>query len=388
MLRLKQQAKALHLSYEDVAKGAINARKEQEISSRVDLTKLTEDQRSLVASLAEIGPGGKVTLDIPGFGNITDLEATLKTNPNALAGALDKYQKDMNKSAADIQAEMISTAKSSLSVQEQMKNTLVAIQNQGIKSLEDRGKGTQMIEAMRQQTGAAGTDTETTIKNLKTTIDTQIDGISTEFTNFYRNLKTLTEAFVTASVAIAGTAATYLKTVVLNTGSAPYATPAPTVTAYYDVFIPSNGGNLISGSFGSLLSDGRDQMLLSPNISDFFKKYNEAENNLKSIGGPQTGGDLSLLYKQASAKPSESLTDLLTKTGSFPSGVSQINQKVEIGGKTEVVIDIRTNIPQNLVNEVLNTSQLKETIMTTVNNRLSAEFSDKLSNALITQKRG
>jgi hypothetical protein len=129
-------------------------------------------------------------------------------------------------------------------------------------------------------------------------------------------------------------------------------------------------------------------MLLSPNISDFFKKYNEAENNLKSIGSPKTGGDLSLLNKNAAAQPSQNLVDLLTKSSSFSPTNTEITQKVEIGGKTEVTLNINTNIPQNLINEVLNTAQLKETIMTTVNTRLSAEYSDKLSNAFITQKRG
>jgi len=112
------------------------------------------------------------------------------------------------------------------------------------------------------------------------------------------------------------------------------------------------------------------------------------ENILKSIGGPKSGGDLSLLYKNATAQPSQNLVDLLTKSSSFSPTNIEMTQKVEIGGKTEVTLNINTNIPQNLINEVLNTAQLKETIMTTVNTRLSAEYSDKLSNAFITQKRG
>ena len=397
MLRLRQQAKLLQLSYEEVAKGAINARKEQEIGDRVGgLSKLTEDQKSLVASLAEIGPGGKVTLDIPGFGNIADLEAALKSDPNALAGALDKYQKDMNKSEADIQAEMTSTAKSSLSVQEQMRNSLIAIQNQGIKTLEGKGTGTKMIEAIRNQTGADGTATEGEFTALKNQIDTNISGINIQFTNFYENLKTITNEFLQYSVWLSGELTQILKTKILDMDDPQYKkeTPEPgggtdpSASIAFDAFVPAGGGKMVTGSFGKFLGDTKDDMLLSPGIGDFFNKYNEAENNLKSIGGPKSGGDLSLLYKNATAEPSQNLVDLLTKSSSFSPTNTETTQKIEIGGKTEVTLNINTNIPQNLINEVLNTSQLKETIMNTVNTRLSAEFSDKLSNALITQKRG
>ena len=81
------------------------------------------------------------------------------------------------------------------------------------------------------------------------------------------------------------------------------------------------------------------------------------------------------------------LTNLMGKLQTS-TGPTEVKQTVEIGGKTEVTLNINTNIPQNLISQVLDASQLKETIMNTVNTRLSAEFSDKLSNALITQKRG
>jgi hypothetical protein len=78
----------------------------------------------------------------------------------------------------------------------------------------------------------------------------------------------------------------------------------------------------------------------------------------------------------------------MSKMSNISSGPSEIKQTVEIGGKTEVTLNINTNIPQNLISQVLDASQLKETIMNTVNDRLSAAYSDKLTNALITQKRG
>jgi hypothetical protein len=390
MLRLRQQAKILGLTYEEVAKGAINARKEQEIGARVGgLSKLTEDQRSLVASLAEIGPGGKVTLDIPGFGNIADLEAALKSDPNALAGALAKYQDDMNKTPVQIQTEMKDIALQTQSIQTQMSNTLISIQQQGIKTLENQGLGNTVLTALKNQTGLPGTDTESTFTDLKNKITTEMGTVTTELTNFYTGLKTLTNNVLTISVALAGYAATSLENVYTSLGGFTATTaPATPVPQQSDAFVPAGGGKMVSGSFGQFLGDTKDDLLLSPGIGDFFNKYNESENILKSIGGPKSGGDLSLLYKNAAAQPSQNLVDLLTKSSSFSPTNTEITQKVEIGGKTEVTLNINSNIPQNLINEVLNTAQLKETIMTTVNTRLSAEYSDKLSNAFITQKRG
>ena len=177
----------------------------------------------------------------------------------------------------------------------------------------------------------------------------------------------------------------------------------PTPTALFDAFIPAGGNRIVKSGFGELLPNVGDEMLFSPDISDFFAKYNESEKRLQEIGMPK-GGDLSMMYKNASATPTSSITnleyqnavaaptpsitDLMSKIGTISQPPMEVKQTVEIGGKTEVSLNINTNIPQNLISQVLDASQLKETIMNTVNTRLSAEFSDKLSNALITQKRG
>jgi hypothetical protein len=381
MLRLRQQADILGLSYEDVAKGAINARKEQEIMSKVDLDGLTEEQRGLVSSLAEIGPGGKVSIDLPGFEEGTRDLATLMQD-NSFIDALNQYNKDLGKNEQDLQTEMLQNAKNQLSVQDKQLATLITIQNQGI-----FGQGLDVGKTILK----AGED-----KTLYGAAKSSLDGLISEFNNSFSNVNNAIKgaydvqllAFTTFVATLKGLVDTTVASIQVTLGGITPPSPSPTVIVAQDAFVPANGGNLVTGAFGSLLSDGKDQMLLSPNISDFFKKYNEAENNLKSIGSPNTGGDLSLLYKNAAAQPSQNLVDLLTKSSSFSPTNTEITQKVEIGGKTEVTLNINSNIPQNLINEVLNTAQLKETIMTTVNTRLSAEYSDKLSNAFITQKRG
>ena len=381
MLRLRQQADILGLSYEDVAKGAINARKEQEIMSKgIDFKGLTEEQRGLVSSLAEIGPGGKVSIDLPGFDEAGKDLATLM-NDNTFIDALNQYNKDLGKSEQDLQTEMLQNAKNQLSVQDKQLATLITIQNQGIFG-QGLDVGKTILKAGEDKTlyGAAETSLNGLIREFKNSFDNANSSIKTAyefqlatFTTFIATLKALVDTTV-ASIQV-------------TLGGITPPSPNPTVKVS-DAFVPAGGGKMVTGSFGKFLGDTKDDMLLSPGIGDFFNKYNESENILKSIGGPKSGGDLSLLYKNATAQPSQNLVDLLTKSSSFSPTNTETTQKVEIGGKTEVTLNINSNIPQNLINEVLNTSQLKETIMSTVNTRLSAEYSDKLSNAFITQKRG
>jgi hypothetical protein len=61
-----------------------------------------EKQQGLIAQLAEIGPGGKISLDLPGVGNISDLSKTLKDNPDAIKSALEKYDNMAKKSDRQI----------------------------------------------------------------------------------------------------------------------------------------------------------------------------------------------------------------------------------------------------------------------------------------------
>jgi predicted regulator of amino acid metabolism with ACT domain len=381
MLRLRQQADILGLTYEDVAKGAINARKEQEIMSKgIDFGGLTEEQRGLVSSLAEIGPGGKVSIDLPGFEEGTrDLETLMQDN--SFIEALNEYNKDLGKNEKDLQTEMLQNAKNQLSVQDKQLATLITIQNQGI-----FGQGLDVGKTILK----AGED-KTLYGDAKGPLNDLIAQFNSSFNNVNEGIKETYDfqlaTFTTFVATLKGLVDTTVAEIEQVLGGLSAPVPSPTIKVS-DAFVPAGGGKMVTGSFGKFLGDTKDDMLLSPGIGDFFNKYNESENILKSIGGPKSGGDLSLLYKNATAQPSQNLVDLLTKSSSFSPTNTETTQKVEIGGKTEVTLNINTNIPQNLINEVLNTSQLKETIMSTVNTRLSAEYSDKLSNAFITQKRG
>ena len=385
MLRLKQVANSLGLSYEQVSQSAINMRKEQEIASRITFpSTISEEQRNFASSLAEIGKGGEVTIDIPGFdeGNRT-LQQLLSDND--FITKLDEYQKDAAKTPEDLQTEMLVKAKESLSVQEKMNNTLIEIQNSGLKSFENTGMGKTILDSISKQTmyeqpGKGQIDRITSAIQTSLT-DPDLD---TNIKNYYTNLKDLTKNAADVAIAAINTMKVFVESYIDITKAPP---PAATPTEVFDAFIPAGGNRIVKSGFGELLPNVGDQMLFSPGISDFFAKYNESEKRLQEIGIPK-GGDLSMMYKSANATPNTAITDLMSKMSNISSGPSEIKQTVEIGGKTEVTLNINTNIPQNLISQVLDASQLKETIMNTVNDRLSAAYSDKLTNALITQKRG
>ena len=104
-------------------------------------------------------------------------------------------------------------------------------------------------------------------------------------------------------------------------------------------------------------------------------------------------GNIELTYSRPNIKGRKVFGDLvpygkLWRTGANGATKLFFNDAVEIGGKTEVTLNINSNMPQNLISQVTDSSQLKQEIMNTVNTYFSKTFSDNLSNALITQKRG
>lgn len=383
MLRLKQVANSLGLSYDQVSQSAINMRKEQEIASRITFpSTISEEQRNFASSLAEIGKGGEVTIDIPGFdeGNRT-LQQLLSDND--FITKLDEYQKDAAKTPEDLQTEMLVKAKESLSVQEKMNNTLIEIQNSGLKSFENSTVGKTILDSISKQTMYEQPG-KGQIDRITTEIQNSLGELSGNIANYYTNMKDMTKNAADVAIAAINGMKVFVETYLDITKAPPQAT-AP--TQVFDAFIPAGGNSMVKTGFGQILPNTADEMLFSPDISDFFAKYNESEKRLQEIGIPK-GGDLSMMYKSANASPNTAITDLMSKMSNISSGPSEIKQTVEIGGKTEVTLNINTNIPQNLISQVLDASQLKETIMNTVNDRLSAAYSDKLTNALITQKRG
>ena len=121
MRRLKAQADALGMEYGDLADKAIKYKKEAEILSRLQplqgFSNLSKEQQQVIASLAEIGPGGKVDLRLPGFEQgVTNFAALFKDGTKEQI-ALAQFQASQQKSDRDIAEEQLAiTTKNEINV--------------------------------------------------------------------------------------------------------------------------------------------------------------------------------------------------------------------------------------------------------------------------------
>ena len=407
-LMLRQKAKLLGTTYDEVAQGAINMRKELMIADKVELGGLSESSRALVTSLAEVKAGGKITIDLPNFTEGTDDLATLMNN-NSFLTALEEYKKleetAENATPAVLQAELNTIAKQQQSTLQVMSNTLISISNQGIKQFEKDGAGEKLLKGY-QDPDFSGEKTK-----LETKITNQVEVIDERVSIFVGNMKVMSGLVVEASITLAGILAGALKDELEQVPTTPAYSAPPASLPFpmvSDAFVPGNGQSFVqTGNYGDFFTSKGDEMAIGPGISDFFKKYNQEMNMLKNIEIPNNAKTLSE-YQTANASPKENLTDLLTKnsnpynknesTGSdnnleilknlFNTKIETINkQTVDIGGQTNISVDISSNLPSGVL-DLVDKTKLKEKVMSIINERLSVGFGDKLSNALIPQKRG
>ena len=121
---LKEQANAMNMSYDELADAAIKFRKEQELSSRVDMAGFSEEERNLITSFAEIGKGGEVKVKIPGTDQLIDVESLRKNGD--IMEKLKDAQADASKDSKEV-------ALDQLSVLKQINNSLTDVSLQGIR---------------------------------------------------------------------------------------------------------------------------------------------------------------------------------------------------------------------------------------------------------------
>jgi hypothetical protein len=112
--RLREQVKIFGGDYEEFMKAGKMAAKEQLVQNKllkegIDTSKISEESMSLVKTLAEVGKGGKLELNIPGF-ETQDLAQELQNNPLKLQKALEEYQQKASMSEKDIAQQQLSVA--------------------------------------------------------------------------------------------------------------------------------------------------------------------------------------------------------------------------------------------------------------------------------------
>jgi hypothetical protein len=89
LYRLKEQAAITGAKFEDLVKAGREAAKLDYIKDKFDLSGLDQENQELLAGLAQVGKDGSVTIDIPGFGEVT--ESMIKSGE--VNEALEEYQK-------------------------------------------------------------------------------------------------------------------------------------------------------------------------------------------------------------------------------------------------------------------------------------------------------
>ena len=164
MRRLRAQADALGMSYEDLANTAVKAAKEQEVMSRLEFTGLDEKQKQLVANLAEINKNGQVSLTFPGLDGVTKTITDFTNISEQDQKALEKYQENAALSEKEI-------AVKQLSLLEQQNATLLKIQTSGVLagdyvSGEAGSRGEDLESLMRAVADATGKETTRTINDF------------------------------------------------------------------------------------------------------------------------------------------------------------------------------------------------------------------------------
>jgi hypothetical protein len=162
MYRLREQATLMGKSLDEVMEVGREAAKANFLKDRFGFADLDEDELNLVTGLTEIGPDGKVTIDIPGYGEIEEANLGSAEAQQALNDYMQKAGKDEkdiainNLTVAENQAKDVNIIKSAILTQ---------------MGVQDRATFLKDLETANKKLGDTITDgSTTTAKNLEGTI--------------------------------------------------------------------------------------------------------------------------------------------------------------------------------------------------------------------------
>jgi hypothetical protein len=359
---MKETATAMGISADDYMKSAIKFKKEQEIFSRINTEGFTEEQKNLIGAFAEIGKGGEVKVRIPGTDQLLDVNE-LKDNSKAMK-ALEKAQEDAGKDAKQV-------ALDQLSVLNNTNNSLRDISLQGVRSaLVSKGGELslkdQIIEANKIR-----------VEEEKFGYDKLKEGIG-------KVVGAEMEAYVTTIQTVNNTLVGALKSEELNKG--------------LNIFVEAAkiGFKTIEGAV-IVLADvlkGKPDVALEDLEKTVSKIKEDSKKILENAGmePEKIKEKVDNLGVEIDTKKIQEITPILNETIQKDiNEISKIETKKEekintlkIEGSTDVNLKIESNIPNDLLTKIIDTPELKNTIMATVNERLSKGYSEKLINAITT----
>lgn len=359
---MKETATAMGISADDYMKSAIKFKKEQEIFSRINTEGFTEEQKNLIGAFAEIGKGGEVKVRIPGTDQLLDVNE-LKDNSKAMK-ALEKAQEDAGKDAKQV-------ALDQLSVLNNINNSLRDISLQGVRSaLVSKGGELSLKDQIIEANKIRAEEEKFGYDKLK-------EGIG-------KVVGTEMEAYVTTIQAVNNTLVGALKSEELNKG--------------LNLFVEAAkiGFKTIEGAV-IVLADvlkGKPDVALEDLEKTVSKVKEDSKKLLESTGmePEKIKEKVDNLGVEIDTKKIQEITPILNETIQKDiNEISKIETKKEekintlkIEGSTDVNLKIESNIPNDLLTKIIDTPELKNTIMATVNERLSKGYSEKLINAITT----
>lgn len=295
-----------------------------------------EKQQGLISKLAEIGPDGKISLEIPGMPPFDDLSSALKNNPNQIQAALQKYDEQAKKSEKDIAMQGLTLA------EDQLKDTKI-IKETVVRALSPQERSTilKSVEtAMSISQGGAKTLATGTVGIGKT----ELSKIEDEATN----LKTFNTSPIVKS---------WIESLI----SADKDKGKLNTTPGADGFFDDGKKKLLTGKgeMFSFIED--DQALFAPNLDENLGIMKSAYLQMKELSKPQP--------KENTFKNSFQGLNTVSKTETKTE--QTVTQRVEGSGTVNINVNITSsgNLANSLMSDRTFKNQLETEILTTIKNK-------------------
>ena len=293
-----------------------------------------EKQQGLISKLAEIGPDGKISLEIPGMPPFDDLSSALKNNPNQIQAALQKYDDQAKKSEKDIALQGLTLAEDQLKDTKIIKETVVRAL-----SPDERSTILKNVEkAMSVSQGGAKTLATGTVSSAKT-----------ELGKIEQNAQDL-KGFNTSPAVTA-----FIQTLIdadKNKGK---------MEITQDGFFADGKKKLVTGKgeMFSFIED--DQALFAPNLDENLGIMKSAYLQMKELSKPKP--------KENTLKNSFDNINTVSKTETKTE--QTVVQKVEGSGTININVNITSsgNLANSLMSDRTFKNQLETEILTTMKNK-------------------
>jgi hypothetical protein len=301
-----------------------------------------EKQQGLISKLAEIGPDGKISLDIPGVGSFADLSETLKTStgPAQLQAAIEKYDELAKKSEKDI-------AQANLTVSEEQAKDVKIIKESVLRGMDPADRETFL-------------NTVVSAINIGQTGAKTVSSAGAGFTiNQMQQATTKTNEIVTNNDPSDIAIQTALRKLAEMEKNKPMYDVDATGNLIYkqDAFFGDGKKRLSTGKgeMFSFIED--DQALFAPDLDEKLGVMKGAYLQMKELSRPK--------LKESSFKDVGAVQKSETKTE------QTVVQKVEGSGTININVNITSsgNLANSLMSDRTFKNQLETEILTTMKNK-------------------